>query len=92
MAVVRAPPYAVAAEAYPAGQAPEPSADAIRGPMAPQASELIWPSLYTPKTDTVWCAGVKPGASLVSNCSVSTQPAGSDVMAIKIVAEVAELL
>src|SRR5271154_4140084 len=50
------------------------------GPRAAHASELIWPSLKTPRTDTECPAGEKPAASFASmRASPPPQPRGRSV-------------
>src|SRR5580692_371211 len=46
-----------------------------RAAIAPHASELILPSLYTPNTDTTWWEGVKSGAKVVAYTASRSHPA-----------------
>src|SRR5580704_18355943 len=56
----------VAISVYAASQLAAPSERDTRGAMASHASELIFPSLYTPSTDTTWWGGLKSGAKVVA--------------------------
>src|SRR5579872_830304 len=51
---------------YAASQLAAPRERDTRAAMAPHASELIFPSLYTPRTDTTWLRGLKSGAKVVA--------------------------
>ena len=56
----------VALSLYAASHLAAPSERDTGAAMASHASELIFPSLYTPRTDTTWWGGLKSGANVVA--------------------------